>query len=142
MTKKNLFSIVVIILSFVVYSTISPNQIQAQSFNKFAADDNTGGSTGSGGSSSGDDMIYIVAGVAVAAIIGYAIYKRTTSSDEDTTQAYTSSVHQLLKHENERFENKVKQATESVPLNLKFGIKNPSVLLPERTYIVGLSLTL
>lgn len=138
---KNLFSIVIIIFSFVVYSTISPNQIQAQSFYKLAADDNTSGS-GTGGGGSSDDAIYIVAGIAVAAIVGYAIFKRTTSSDEDTTQAYSSSVHKLLKNENERFENRIKQAAESVPVNLLFGIKNPSALLPERTYMVGLSLKL
>lgn len=137
---KNLFSIVIIIFSVVVYSTISPNQIQAQSFYKLAADDNTSGSGTGGGSS--DDAIYIVAGIAVAAIVGYAIFKRTTSSDEDTTQAYSSSVHKLLKNENERFENRIKQAAESVPVNLLFGIKNPSALLPERTYMVGLSLQL
>lgn len=142
MAKKNFFSIVILILSFVVYSTVSSNQIQAQSFYKSAADDNTNGSGGTGGSGSGDDMIYIVAGLAVAAIVGYAIFKRSSTSEEDTTKEYTSSVQQLLHNETKRFENRVKKAADSIPLNLSFSVKNPSALLPERTYLVGLSLEL
>lgn len=134
---KRLLTISTILLAFGFYQSAAPS-LHAQSLFKISADDQPG-SGSSAGDSGGNEGIYIAAGVIVAAIVGYTLYKKFTKVEEkDTTTSSTSSLNRLLEIEKASFANQHQEYKEKIPVDLFFAIKNPSVMLPEKSYSIGI----
>ncbi len=133
-----IFSVFSIIFSFVIFSSISSHTIYAQSFFKIAADDGTPTQPGDNSSGS-NDTIFIIAGVATAAIIGYVLYNKYHESKEDTTDESTASLKRLMKNEANSLENNIRKVKDEIPVNLMFSVGKPTATIPDRTYSVGLS---
>lgn len=134
---KRLLTISTILLAFGFYQSAAPS-LQAQSLFKISADEQPGNGSSSG-ESSGNEGIYIAAGVIVAAIVGYTLYKKFTKVEEkDTTTSSTSSLNRLLEIEKASFANQHQEYKEKIPVDLFFAIKNPSVMLPEKSYSIGI----
>ncbi len=134
--SKNI-SIILIVFGL-AFNFSSYTNTQAQVPFKISADKPGGGTTSPSSDSGSDDTIYIVAGVAVAAIIGYTLYKKYTSTDEDTDST-KSSIQRLLNSEKESYTNKIREFKEKIPVDLHFGIKNSNTNIPDKTFSVGLS---
>ena len=139
MQRKKLFSVLTIFLSFILFSTFSSQVTYGQTFYKLAEDDNTAGSSSSSSQTGNDDTILIVAGLAAAAIVGYVLYTRANSSEEDSTDNTTASLNRLLETERNSFAHKVNEVKENIPVDISFSIKKPSATIPDRTYSIGLA---
>lgn len=136
---NKVYTIISLLVAFGFYQAAAP-QLQAQVSYKITADDIPSGGGSNQNSDSGDDAIYIVAGLAVAAVIGYALYKKFNKSDEeDSTTANEASINQLMRTEKNSFASKLQEFREKMPVDLYFGVKNHSATIPDRTYSVGIA---
>jgi len=132
-------SISIILIVFVLgFNVSSFTNTQAQLPFKISADKPGGGGSSTSSDSGSDDTIYIVAGVTVAAIVGYTLYKKFTSDEEDTDSA-KSSIQRILNSEKDSYVNKIQEFKEKIPVDIHFGIKNSNTNIPDKTYLVGLS---
>jgi len=137
--RIKLFSVAAILISFGLYQSIAP-QVNAQVLFKTSADRPSPGNPDQTTEDNGNETLYIVAGVALAAIVGYAIYKKFNKSDEDdSTSSSNASLNHLLQNERKSFVNRVQEVKENIPVDLYFGVKNHSATIPDRTYSIGFS---
>jgi hypothetical protein len=134
-----LFSVTAIILSFGFYQAIAP-QTNAQVIYKTSAKapPSGGGTDQSSSESSSSETLYIVAGVALAAVLGYALYKKFRK-EEDSDSSSQTSLNRLLYNEKESFSNRIQEYKEKLPVDFFIAIRNQSQTIPDRTYSVGVS---
>lgn len=133
-----LFSVAAILISFGFYQALAP-QTNGQVMFKTSADQPGTGTAQQTEDDSGNETIYIVAGLAVAAVIGYALYKKFKKSEEEDSTSTNSSTYRLLENERNSFVNKVQEIKEKMPVDFFFAVKNQNITIPDRTYSVGLS---
>lgn len=135
-----LFSAAAIIISFGLYQAIAP-QTNAQVMYKTSAEapPSGGGTDQSSSESSSSETLYIVAGVTMAAVLGYALYKKFTKEEEDSVSSSQTSLKRLLKNEEEAFSNRIQEYKEKLPVDFFFAIRNQSKTIPDKTYSVGVS---
>lgn len=135
---KNISVILMVVVLGFSFSFVP--QTYAQVPYKISADKPAGGTSTPSSDSGSDDTVYIVAGIAVAAIIGYTLYKKYSAPEEkDTTSSKTSSIQQLLNTEKNSYSNMIQEFKEKIPIDIHFGMKNSSTINPDKTFLVGLT---
>ena len=102
------------------------------------------GGNGTSSESSGDSdntFVYVAAAVIIGGLIAYALLRNKKEKKEETdTTSVGSLLNESILSQQSNF-NQPEQIKENIeiPVDLFFGIKNEDAMIPEKTYVVGLS---
>jgi hypothetical protein len=139
--KKLYFSLIrsAIILFLVVFFSTETSFGQTLRINEDI------GGNGTSSESSGDSentFIYVAAAVVIGGLIAYALLKDDTKDkkeETDTTSVGSLLNGQLLTQQNSVLHRVLVEEKKVLPVDLFFGVRNEDALMPEKTYLAGLS---
>jgi len=124
---------------FILNAVSRQGSVYSQTYSHITSDIGGGNSTATGNNSGGNETIYIVAGVAVAAIVGYAVYKKFHKTEEDTAGSETAIINSYNINRDESLLTKAQNIKDTFPVNFIFAMKNENNFSPGNLYSVGLS---
>jgi hypothetical protein len=133
-------TIVIISLSFGI---LLPTSLGfSQSNLRIYEDIGGGGSTTPESDNSSNTTLYIVAGVAIAGVLAYAIFiknKNKEPEESDSTSSLIGFDDEDLKSEFNDFEHELQKAKDQIPVNVFFGVKDENAFVSDKTYLMGIS---
>ena len=98
----------------------------------------SGGTTAPVDNGTDNTTLYVVGALIVSGIIVYAIMKKNKDKS-DTTETKKQSSLLIQSNSLENFSTKLQKAKESIPVDLILGIRNETVFISEKTYLLGVS---
>ena len=99
-----------------------------------------GGNTTDPQNSSNNTFIYVAAGLVIGGILAYALLRDKGKDESDSTSVGNESENNLRISYLEDFNTEVLKAKEKIQVDVFFGIRNEDDIIPEKTYLMGLSL--
>jgi len=94
---------------------------------------------------SDNSIIYIVGGAAIAGILLYALLRNNSNKENEADTTAFNDTNELLINSNINITGKnsdILNAKDELPVNLFLGIRNTETTLPEKIYVIGLSVRL